>query len=73
MISDNIKEIDTNKAFFSSEKYLAKTIRNLDLILKYFCTKYGIQIPDMSFTCNRLIQDELTYFKITKQMSKSYQ
>ena len=53
------------RAFFTSEKYLARAIRHLDIILSYFSQKYGLTYPPIHLKCPKLKEEKLIHFKIT--------
>lgn len=63
LICDDVSNKE-DRAFFTSEKYFARSIRNLDSILSYFNNKYGIEFPKTHIICPRLQSDKLNYFTI---------
>lgn len=57
------KENKDSRAFFTSDKHLAKAIRLLDLLLRFFATEYKIEFTNHKMNCSRLSMDDLSFFE----------
>ena len=67
LVCDNPQNKE-DRPFYTSEKYLARAIKNLDIVLRYFESKYGItNIPKIEFRCPRLRSESLSFFKIVEE------
>lgn len=51
------------RAFHTSEKYLAKALRELNNVIEYFDVEYDISIPIIKVDCSRIKNDSLKYFR----------
>jgi hypothetical protein len=49
---------------FTYDKHLAKSIRHLDTVMKWIDDKHNLGFNKRNFTCSRLKQGELHYFRI---------
>lgn len=49
------------RAHFTSDKHLAKAIRHLNSIQKFFSAKYGHKFNPITMDCSRLKEDKLEY------------
>lgn len=57
---DAASKADVN-AHFTSEKHLAKAIRHLHNIQKFFSEKYGYKFKSITLECSRLKEDKLEF------------
>lgn len=57
------RKVDASKeAHYTSNKFFARAIRNLDKLLKYIDTQYECSLPKVTVTCDRLKSETLNYF-----------
>jgi len=62
LISEDHKD---DSAHYVSEKYIAKSIRELDKVIIFFAGQYGIKtIPKIKVKCDRLKEDQLMHFEV---------
>jgi hypothetical protein len=55
-------QTDGTIAYLTFDKHLKKTLKNLDLILVYFASKYGIAFIKVSIDCIEIKNLSLSYF-----------
>jgi hypothetical protein len=64
LINDKDASNDAERAHFTSEKHLAKAVRNLETILVFFSKVYGVNFRSIPFNCERIKKEKLTYFNV---------
>ena len=61
----NDKELQSQAAYFTYDKHMAKSIRHLERLLTYFSTAYNLQISPVNFSCPDLKKSEnLRFFNV---------
>ncbi len=54
LVNEKDGNLDTNTAFLTYEKHLAKALKHLDVLMQYFTTKYSYTLPKISVKCTGL-------------------
>ena len=63
LISDNAND-KSETAHFTSEKYFARAVRYLDVLMQFMILSYGCKFPTCNLNCDKLKSDTLANFKV---------
>ncbi|MBI1782287.1 MAG: HEPN domain-containing protein [Sphingobacteriales bacterium] len=64
LVNEKDNNISSTQAFFTYDKHLAKAIRNLDKLIRYFDKKYTLEFNAKNFSCIELTKkDNLKFSK----------
>ncbi len=65
LVNEKDKKLTQQNAYFTYEVHLGRAIRNLDKLMCYFNSKYGLNLPTIIFTCSELrVQDNLQHITL---------
>ncbi len=61
LVNDKDGNLSSNQVFLTYEVHLSRSLKHLNTIIKYFCTKYHFNISPISIKCEGINKGDLAF------------